>query len=79
MRKYTLPIIGLSMYVIVTMIDVVLISLPMTFYVAVLICGALLVISFFLHKLPQRSKKTPEPKRMVFHFHRQQIMQTYAK
>ena len=79
MRKYMLPIVGTSMYVIVTMVDIVLISLPMIFYVAVLICGALLVISFFLDKLPLRIKKAPGPRHMVFHFRRQPLMQTYAK
>lgn len=79
--KNSLPIIGISLYVIVTMIDVLLVSLPMTLYIAVLACGALLIMSFFLDisKLPQKIKKAHEPKHTVYHFRRQPLMETYAK
>lgn len=77
MRKYALPAIGVSVYVIVTMIDILVVSLPMTMYVAALAFGALLVtlsllgsLGFFHELLHTKEHREPT----VFHIVRREPM-----
>ena len=76
MKKYGLPILGVSLYVIVTMVDVFVISIPLFIYVAALSMGALLVSLHFIGNLPQKEEKLADNgfKPMVFHVRRHPMM-----
>lgn len=53
MKKIGIPAVGIALYVIVTMIDVFLISLPMSMYIAALVIGSALIMTAFFDKLPR--------------------------
>lgn len=53
MKKTGIPAIGIALYVIVTMIDVFLISLPMSMYIVVLVLGAALIMTAFIDNFPR--------------------------
>ena len=72
MKKFGLPTLGISLYVIVTMIDIFVVSLPLSMYVLVLAMGALLIALYFLGGLLKDSKVSAEDsfKPAVFHIRR---------
>ena len=77
MKKYGFPIFGASLYVIVTMIDIFVVSLPLSVYVSALAMGALLISVFFLGiKDNEDSKAAADEtiKPMVFHIRRRPMI-----
>ncbi|MCR5121575.1 MAG: hypothetical protein K6B74_04045 [Ruminococcus sp.] len=63
MKNLALCVVGLSVYVIVTIVDYLFVSLPLYMYVGGLVIGSLLILLFFLGN--SGSQKKPKQKKIV--------------